>query len=162
MNPLAQVFSEVCCRIKTQEAEVWADEQPVREWLLSFPHLSISLLSAACWCTLLIGGWAHMVALHPRKGCSLCSCTGCTSSRLALTILFMCDHTVNNSCLSIYLSFSLQFSSPEMADLCSTGDHDCQQICVSTPGSYTCACRDGFTLNDDGKTCNGMIQIKHT
>ncbi|XP_018426509.1 PREDICTED: cartilage matrix protein-like, partial [Nanorana parkeri] len=42
----------------------------------------------------------------------------------------------------------------EMADLCSTGDHDCQQICVSTPGSYTCACRDGFTLNEDGKTCN--------
>ncbi|XP_075459936.1 matrilin-1 [Ascaphus truei] len=41
-----------------------------------------------------------------------------------------------------------------MADLCSTGDHDCQQICVSTPGSYTCACRDGFTLNEDGKTCN--------
>ncbi|OCT92109.1 cartilage matrix protein [Xenopus laevis] len=40
------------------------------------------------------------------------------------------------------------------ADLCSTGDHDCEQICVSTPGSYTCACRDGFTLNEDGKTCN--------
>ncbi|XP_075053850.1 matrilin-1 [Mixophyes fleayi] len=42
----------------------------------------------------------------------------------------------------------------EITDLCSTGDHDCQQICVSAPGSYTCACRDGYTLNEDGKTCN--------
>lgn len=41
-----------------------------------------------------------------------------------------------------------------VSDLCATGDHDCQQICVSTPGSYTCACKDGFTLNEDGKTCN--------
>ncbi|XP_069081225.1 cartilage matrix protein [Pleurodeles waltl] len=41
-----------------------------------------------------------------------------------------------------------------VSDLCATGDHDCQQICVSTPGSYTCACKEGFTLNEDGKTCN--------
>ncbi|XP_051712734.2 cartilage matrix protein [Oryctolagus cuniculus] len=41
-----------------------------------------------------------------------------------------------------------------VSDLCATGDHDCEQVCVSSPGSYTCACRDGFTLNSDGKTCN--------
>ncbi|KAJ7304222.1 hypothetical protein JRQ81_011758 [Phrynocephalus forsythii] len=41
-----------------------------------------------------------------------------------------------------------------VSDLCATGDHDCQQICVSTPGSYTCACKEGFTLNADGKTCS--------
>ncbi|KAM4699797.1 cartilage matrix protein [Discoglossus pictus] len=52
------------------------------------------------------------------------------------------------------LSKKFQEAFCAMADLCSTGDHDCQQICVSTPGSYTCACRDGFTLNEDGKTCN--------
>uniref|UniRef100_A0A8B9TGQ6 Matrilin-1 n=1 Tax=Anas platyrhynchos TaxID=8839 RepID=A0A8B9TGQ6_ANAPL len=38
-------------------------------------------------------------------------------------------------------------------DLCATGDHDCEQICISTPGSYKCACKEGFTLNNDGKTC---------
>ncbi|NXQ35747.1 MATN1 protein, partial [Alaudala cheleensis] len=40
-----------------------------------------------------------------------------------------------------------------VSDLCATGDHDCQQVCVSTPGAYRCACRDGFSLNSDGKTC---------
>lgn len=42
-----------------------------------------------------------------------------------------------------------------VSDLCATGDHDCEQVCVSSSGSYTCACREGFTLNSDGKTCNG-------
>ncbi|KAM8791772.1 cartilage matrix protein [Rhynchonycteris naso] len=41
-----------------------------------------------------------------------------------------------------------------VSDLCATGDHDCEQVCISSPGSYTCACREGFTLNTDGKTCN--------
>lgn len=43
-----------------------------------------------------------------------------------------------------------------VSDLCATGDHDCEQICISTPGSYKCACKEGFTLNNDGKTCSGM------
>lgn len=30
----------------------------------------------------------------------------------------------------------------------------CSDICVPTPGSYYCKCRDGFTLLDDGKTCS--------
>ncbi|XP_027766958.1 cartilage matrix protein-like, partial [Empidonax traillii] len=41
-----------------------------------------------------------------------------------------------------------------VSDLCATGDHDCEQICVSTPGAYKCACKEGFTLNNDGKTCS--------
>ncbi|KAJ1065426.1 hypothetical protein K5549_016222, partial [Capra hircus] len=41
-----------------------------------------------------------------------------------------------------------------VSDLCATGDHDCEQVCVSSPGSYACACREGFSLNSDGKTCN--------
>ncbi|KAG8506779.1 Cartilage matrix protein [Galemys pyrenaicus] len=41
-----------------------------------------------------------------------------------------------------------------VSDLCATGDHDCEQLCISSPGSYTCACREGFTLNSDDKTCN--------
>lgn len=42
-----------------------------------------------------------------------------------------------------------------VSDLCATGDHDCQQVCISTPGSYKCACKDGFTLMDNGRTCSG-------
>ncbi|KFP52040.1 Cartilage matrix protein, partial [Cathartes aura] len=41
-----------------------------------------------------------------------------------------------------------------VSDLCATGDHDCEQICISTPGAYKCACKEGFTLNSDGKTCS--------
>ncbi|KFQ05031.1 Cartilage matrix protein, partial [Leptosomus discolor] len=41
-----------------------------------------------------------------------------------------------------------------VSDLCATGDHDCEQICISTPGAYKCACKEGFTLNNDGKTCS--------
>uniref|UniRef100_A0A3Q3ERP4 Matrilin-1 n=1 Tax=Kryptolebias marmoratus TaxID=37003 RepID=A0A3Q3ERP4_KRYMA len=40
-----------------------------------------------------------------------------------------------------------------VSDLCATGDHDCEQVCISTPGSYKCACKDGFTLADNGRSC---------
>lgn len=38
-------------------------------------------------------------------------------------------------------------------DLCSVMDHQCDHLCVSTPASYMCQCRRGYTLNSDGKTC---------
>ncbi|XP_069032474.1 cartilage matrix protein [Embiotoca jacksoni] len=41
-----------------------------------------------------------------------------------------------------------------VSDLCATGDHDCKQVCISSPGSYKCACKDGFTLMDDGRSCS--------
>ncbi|KAM9737587.1 cartilage matrix protein isoform 1-T1 [Menidia menidia] len=41
-----------------------------------------------------------------------------------------------------------------VSDLCATGDHDCEQVCISTPGSYKCACKDGFTLMDDARSCS--------
>ncbi|XP_010871563.2 cartilage matrix protein [Esox lucius] len=40
-----------------------------------------------------------------------------------------------------------------VADLCATGDHDCQQVCISAPGSFKCACKEGFDLQEDGKSC---------
>ncbi|KAI2652876.1 Cartilage matrix protein [Labeo rohita] len=41
-----------------------------------------------------------------------------------------------------------------VSDLCATGDHDCEHICISTPGSFKCACREGFTLQGDGRSCS--------
>ncbi|XP_045081811.1 matrilin-2 isoform X3 [Coregonus clupeaformis] len=38
-------------------------------------------------------------------------------------------------------------------DLCSVVDHRCDHLCVSTPASYMCRCRKGYTLNSDGKSC---------
>ncbi|KFQ33164.1 Cartilage matrix protein, partial [Mesitornis unicolor] len=55
------------------------------------------------------------------------------------------------------LGMGSDFNLPLLAvvsDLCATGDHDCEQICISTPGAYKCACKEGFTLNNDGKTCS--------
>ncbi|XP_062898122.1 collagen and calcium-binding EGF domain-containing protein 1 isoform X2 [Mobula hypostoma] len=30
----------------------------------------------------------------------------------------------------------------------------CSHICLNTPGSYQCLCKEGFYLKEDGKTCN--------
>lgn len=39
--------------------------------------------------------------------------------------------------------------------MCKVVEHQCQHLCVSSPASYRCMCRKGFTLNPDGKTCKG-------
>ncbi|XP_060798902.1 cartilage matrix protein isoform X2 [Neoarius graeffei] len=41
-----------------------------------------------------------------------------------------------------------------VSDLCATGDHDCEHICVSIPGSFKCACQEGYTLKEDGRSCS--------
>ncbi|KAM9493411.1 cartilage matrix protein isoform 1-T1 [Clarias gariepinus] len=41
-----------------------------------------------------------------------------------------------------------------VSDLCATGDHDCEHICISVPGSFKCACREGYTLREDGRSCS--------
>ncbi|CDQ71985.1 unnamed protein product [Oncorhynchus mykiss] len=38
-------------------------------------------------------------------------------------------------------------------DPCAGGKHDCEQICIPSPGAFTCGCNTGYTLNDDKKTC---------
>ncbi|XP_067841429.1 matrilin-3a [Heptranchias perlo] len=47
-------------------------------------------------------------------------------------------------------------------DICAIGNHDCEQICVSTTTSYYCRCRTGFNLNEDQKTCSKEAQRKIT
>uniref|UniRef100_A0A8C5B1H2 Matrilin-3 n=1 Tax=Gadus morhua TaxID=8049 RepID=A0A8C5B1H2_GADMO len=39
------------------------------------------------------------------------------------------------------------------SDPCSQG-HSCQHICVNSGDSYTCKCREGYTLSTDRKTCS--------
>uniref|UniRef100_A0A8C7YCY5 Matrilin 2 n=1 Tax=Oryzias sinensis TaxID=183150 RepID=A0A8C7YCY5_9TELE len=43
----------------------------------------------------------------------------------------------------------------EGSKLCEVVDHQCQHICINVPGSYRCKCRKGFSINPDGKTCQG-------
>ena len=40
------------------------------------------------------------------------------------------------------------------------GVNDCEQTCTNTEGSFTCGCQDGFSLNTDGRTCDGTPECK--
>ena len=42
-------------------------------------------------------------------------------------------------------------------DECLSPDNGCEQICNNTVGSYVCSCMNGFTLNADGRTCDGIV-----
>ena len=42
---------------------------------------------------------------------------------------------------------------------CSDGTHNCSQICTNTNGSYTCGCNDGYHIDFDNVTCNGMYKM---
>jgi len=35
------------------------------------------------------------------------------------------------------------------------GDHECDQVCTNTDGSFVCSCDDGYLLKADGRTCKG-------
>ncbi|GFT09895.1 epidermal growth factor-like protein 8 [Nephila pilipes] len=38
-------------------------------------------------------------------------------------------------------------------DECAKRKDDCDHDCINTPGSFKCVCRDGYVLQEDGKTC---------
>ena len=42
---------------------------------------------------------------------------------------------------------------------CVEGSHRCSQNCSNTDGSYECSCMDGYQLNSNGYSCNGMITV---
>ncbi|XP_061656467.1 epidermal growth factor-like protein 7 [Syngnathoides biaculeatus] len=37
-----------------------------------------------------------------------------------------------------------------------TAQHPCSQMCVNTPGSFRCSCREGFALAEDARTCRRL------
>ena len=44
-------------------------------------------------------------------------------------------------------------------DECSAGTDNCSQLCINTIGSFTCDCDDGYELDTDDVTCNGMYKM---
>ena len=43
-------------------------------------------------------------------------------------------------------------------DKCALNTHGCEHICVNDrTGSYHCECYEGYTLNEDRKTCSGKL-----
>ena len=43
-------------------------------------------------------------------------------------------------------------------DECSEGIANCSQVCTNTDGSFTCECNDGYLLDTDVTSCNGMYR----
>ena len=41
-------------------------------------------------------------------------------------------------------------------DECKSGSHKCSQLCHNEKGSYKCSCYDGYILNGNGYSCDGM------
>ena len=39
------------------------------------------------------------------------------------------------------------------------GIDDCSQTCTNTNGSFTCGCNNGYLLDVNGATCNGMYKL---
>ena len=38
---------------------------------------------------------------------------------------------------------------------CMDNNGGCDQVCTDTQDSFTCSCSTGFTLDSDGRSCNG-------
>uniref|UniRef100_A0A3P9DH50 Matrilin 2 n=1 Tax=Maylandia zebra TaxID=106582 RepID=A0A3P9DH50_9CICH len=52
------------------------------------------------------------------------------------------------------------FQSKLCSDMCEVVDHQCQHICVSSPASYRCKCREGYILNPDEPECSeGVMDL---
>lgn len=60
-------------------------------------------------------------------------------------------------CICMWKRRPLCFSSFPFIDIDECRYGYCQQLCANVPGSYSCTCNPGFTLNDDGRSCQGTV-----
>lgn len=64
------------------------------------------------------------------------------------------EHVFLVESFDLIQQFGLQFQSRLCGkNLCAGGTHGCQHQCLSTPGTYRCACNPGFQLATDSKSC---------
>ena len=56
---------------------------------------------------------------------------------------------IQNSCLKIIICIDI--------NECSSHNGGCSSICKNTPGSFYCQCHIGYSLANDGFTCNGEV-----
>ena len=46
-------------------------------------------------------------------------------------------------------------------DECAIGRDLCDQVCINTVGSYSCACNDGYELAANKRKCRGQLQYMY-
>ncbi|XP_078275427.1 matrilin-4 [Rhinoraja longicauda] len=84
------------------------------------------------------------------------------SSLRAMASLPLEEHVFLVETFDLIEQFAKTFQDKLCAqDLCADGRHNCQQICVSGPGSFHCDCREGYVLNQDKKTCTAIDLCSH-
>ena len=72
-----------------------------------------------------------------------------------LTIIDVYDDKMNHKILvKYYAIFSLDYDECQ-----SNSSNNCEQICVNIPTSFFCECRDGYSLNEDGRSCDGKTFV---
>ena len=54
----------------------------------------------------------------------------------------------------LLLSHATDFS--DVDECLDSALNDCEDKCINIIGSYNCSCDDGFILDIDGRSCNGL------
>ena len=88
----------------------------------------------------------------------VCACVYMCMCVHACVYVCMCVHACVYVCACMCVCVCMHVCvcvGSAVSDLCATGDHDCEQVCISAPGSFKCACREGQTLMEDGRSCSG-------
>ena len=94
--------------------------------------------------------------------------TAIPTSLYIFGLLVLCIHSCKCVCVCLFIYSYLHISPTQCFISLNTLDFDecasensngCQQNCSNTEGSYTCSCNVGYTLDEDGYTCNGEICI---
>ena len=73
----------------------------------------------------------------------------CENSKKCISLSKVCDS--KNDC-------GFREDEPKSCNINECKDHNgnCSQICTDKNVGYECSCRDGYKLDKDGRTCEGM------
>ena len=47
-------------------------------------------------------------------------------------------------------------------DINECSETPCEHNCTNTIGSFNCSCNDGYVLDENGRSCNGMCACHNT
>ena len=63
--------------------------------------------------------------------------------------------TTEKMCLYVTVYIRVIYFNVDI-DECTNNTDNCNQTCTNTEGSFNCGCNDGYLLDSDRTTCNGM------